>query len=66
MTETLPLDGRSLTLEQFLAVARGGCGVSLDATARAAVAASRRVVERVVAANRPVLRGHDRFRRAFP
>lgn len=54
MTETLPLDGRSLTLEQFLAVARGGCGVSLDATARAAVAASRRVVERVVAANRPV------------
>jgi histidine ammonia-lyase len=54
MTEMLPLDGRSLSLEQFLAVARGGCGVALDPTARSAVAASRRAVERVVAANRPV------------
>lgn len=54
MTETLPIDGRSLTLEQFLAVARGGGGVSLDSTARAHVAASRRAVERVVATNRPV------------
>jgi histidine ammonia-lyase len=54
MTETLPLDGRSLTLEQFLAVVRQGCGVSLLPDAVAAVAASRRAVERVVTAGRPV------------
>jgi len=54
MTETLPLDGRSLTLEQFLAVARGNCGVSLTAEARTAVAASRRIVERAVASDRPI------------
>ncbi len=49
MTESLPLDGRSLTLDQFLAVVRGGCAVSLTPDARAAVAASRRAVERAVA-----------------
>ncbi|EQD54080.1 histidine ammonia-lyase, partial [mine drainage metagenome] len=54
MTETLPLDGRSLTLEQFLAVVRGGCAVSLTPEARQAVAQSRRAVERAVAAGRPV------------
>ena len=54
MTETLPLDGRSLTLEQFLAVVRGGCAISLTPEARQAVAQSRRVVERAVAAGRPV------------
>ena len=54
MTETLPLDGRSLTLEQFLAVVRGGCGVSLPGEVRSAVAASRRSVERAVAAARPI------------
>jgi histidine ammonia-lyase len=54
MTETLPLDGRSLTLEQFLAVVRKGCGVSILPEAIAAVAASRRAVERVVASGRPV------------
>ncbi len=54
MTETLPIDGRSLTLEQFLAVARGNCGVSLSPSARTEVAASRRAVERAVAAERPV------------
>lgn len=54
MTETLPLDGTSLTLEQFLAVVRGGCAVSLSAEARARIAASRRVVERAVASGRAV------------
>ncbi len=54
MTETLPVDGRSLSLEQFLAVARGNGRVSLTSEARAAVAASRAAVERAVAAERPV------------
>ena len=54
MTETLPVDGSSLTIEQFLAVVRGGCAVSLAADARARVAASRRVVERAVASGRAV------------
>lgn len=54
MTETLPLDGRSLTLEQFLAVARGGCGVSVTSDALHDVRAARGAVERAVAARRPV------------
>jgi len=54
MTETLPLDGRSLTLEQFLAVVRGNVGVSLTPDARAALASSRRAVERAVSAGRTV------------
>jgi len=54
MTETLPLDGRSLTLDQFLAVVRGGCGVSITPDARAAVAAGRRAVERAVTSGRAV------------
>ncbi len=54
MTETLPLDGRSLTREQFLAVVRGGCAVSLTPEARQAVLQSRRIVERAVTAGRPV------------
>jgi histidine ammonia-lyase len=53
MTETLPLDGRSLSLEQFLAVVRGGCGVAIAPEAGQRVAASRRVVERAVAQGRP-------------
>ncbi|HUJ78295.1 MAG TPA: histidine ammonia-lyase [Thermoplasmata archaeon] len=54
MTETLPLDGQSLSREQFLAVVRQGCGVSIDPGALRSVAASRRAVERAVAAGRPV------------
>ncbi|HUI38282.1 MAG TPA: histidine ammonia-lyase [Thermoplasmata archaeon] len=54
MTESLPIDGRSLTLEQFLAVARDGCAVALAPEARPAIAASRRVVERAVARGIPV------------
>ncbi|HTP54450.1 MAG TPA: histidine ammonia-lyase [Thermoplasmata archaeon] len=54
MTETLPLDGRSLSLDQFLAVVRQGCGVSILPESLAAVAASRRAVERAVASGRAV------------
>ncbi len=54
MTESLPVDGASLTPEQFLAVVRGGCEVSVPAEALARVAASRRAVERAVTAGRPV------------
>jgi histidine ammonia-lyase len=54
MTESLPLDGESLSLEQFLAVVRGGCAVSLTPEARNRVAASRRVVERAVGAGRTI------------
>ena len=54
MTETLPIDGTSLTLDQFTAVARQGCGVSLDREARDRVESSRRAVERAVRAGRPV------------
>jgi histidine ammonia-lyase len=54
MTESLPVDGESLTLDQFLAVARGGCGVGVAPEARPKVAASRRAVERAVERRRPV------------
>ena len=54
MTETLPVDGGSLTLDQFLAVTRSGCPVSLASDARARVAESRRSVDRVVSAGRAV------------
>ncbi|MGP8074106.1 MAG: histidine ammonia-lyase [Thermoplasmata archaeon] len=54
MTETLPIDGRSLSLEQFLEVVRGRRGVSLSSGAAAAIRSSRKAVERVVDAGRPV------------
>jgi len=54
MTATIPVDGRSLTLEQFLSVARGGRGVSLRSEALSAIRSSRHAVERVVEAGRPV------------
>jgi histidine ammonia-lyase len=54
MTEPLPLDGRSLTLAQFLAVARGQGRVSITPEARRLSEASRRAVERAVASGRPV------------
>jgi histidine ammonia-lyase len=54
MTESLPLDGRSLTLAPFLAVVRGRCPVSLDPEARARIGEARRSVERAVAAGRPI------------
>ncbi|MCI4331575.1 MAG: histidine ammonia-lyase [Thermoplasmata archaeon] len=54
MTESLPIDGRSLSVEQFLAVVRGKCAVAVAPDSLQRVAASRRVVERAVAQGRPV------------
>jgi histidine ammonia-lyase len=54
MTESLPLDGQSLTLEQFLRVARAHRPVSLTPEARHRSTESRHAVERAVAAERPV------------
>jgi histidine ammonia-lyase len=54
MTDTIAIDGRSLTLDGFLAVARRGARVVLSPAARSAAAASRAAVERAVAAERPV------------
>ncbi len=54
MTEPVPLDGRSLSLDGFLAIVRGGAEVQVPAKARDAVRASRRAVEEAVAAGRAV------------
>ncbi len=54
MTESLPIDGSSLTLDHFLAVVRGRCAVGIDPAARTAVAGARRSVERAVAQGRPI------------
>ncbi len=54
MTENLPIDGRSLSLEPFLSVVRGNRGVSLTPAARSALASSRSAVERAVAAGRTI------------
>src|SRR5881227_468442 len=50
----LELDGQQLTLEEVARVARGEERVSLAASARARMGASRRVVERIVAESRVV------------
>lgn len=47
MTDTLLLDGQSLTLEDFATVAAGGRRVALSAAAGERVAAARQVVDRV-------------------
>jgi histidine ammonia-lyase len=54
MNDLLALDGRSLALEPFLAVARGDLRVTIAPEARDRVAASRLVVERAVRAGRVV------------
>jgi histidine ammonia-lyase len=54
VTEAVPLDGRSLSLEEFLAVARAGHAVQLVPEARTVIESSRRSVERAVASQRPV------------
>jgi histidine ammonia-lyase len=54
VTETLPIDGRSLTLEQLLAVVRGGTPATLAPAARRAMEASRHAVEDAVRAERKV------------
>jgi histidine ammonia-lyase len=53
-SDAIAVDGRSLTLEQFTAVARANARVVLSPEARTAAAASREAVERAVAADRPV------------
>jgi histidine ammonia-lyase len=54
VTETLPIDGRSLTLDQFLAVVRGGHPTTLSPSARRAMEASRHAVEEAVRAERKI------------
>jgi histidine ammonia-lyase len=54
VSEPLPIDGRSLTLPQFLEVVRGDRPVRLAEECRAALLASRGAVERAVAVGRPV------------
>src|SRR5258708_35599023 len=45
MPPTITLDGRSLTIADIVAVARGGAAVAIAKAALAGVAASRRTVE---------------------
>ncbi|MCI4324931.1 MAG: histidine ammonia-lyase [Thermoplasmata archaeon] len=54
MTESLPIDGRSLALEPFLSVVRGRSTVSLTAEARAEIQASRAVVDAAVRRGRAI------------
>lgn len=54
MTESLEVDGRSLTLEPFLAVVRHGSAVALLPSAWEAIRAARASVEHVAAEERPV------------
>ncbi len=54
MTGRVPVDGRTLTLETFLAVARGHEPVSLSSEARASVGSGREAVERAVKDRRSV------------
>jgi histidine ammonia-lyase len=54
VSEPLALDGRSLTLEAFLAVVRRDRPVALTSEARTAIEASRGAVERAVAGGRAV------------
>ncbi|HEV2450029.1 MAG TPA: histidine ammonia-lyase [Thermoplasmata archaeon] len=54
MTESLPVDGSSLNLEQFLAVVRGRSTVEPTAEALVAVRAGRAAVERALASGRAV------------
>ncbi|MGH2484258.1 MAG: histidine ammonia-lyase [Candidatus Limnocylindria bacterium] len=54
MQASLQLTGRDLTVEDVLAVARGMRPVEVDATARERMAASRAVIDRVVASGETV------------
>jgi histidine ammonia-lyase len=54
MTESLPIDGASLSLPQFLAVVRDGCPVALAPEARRRIETTRGAVERAVASGRSV------------
>lgn len=52
MTESLPVDGHSLTLDQFVAVVRERCAVEPTSSAITEVRSSRAAVERAVASGR--------------
>ncbi|MGA7924013.1 MAG: aromatic amino acid lyase, partial [Thermoplasmata archaeon] len=54
MTEAVPLDGHTLTLDKFLAIVRGGRTVSLEPSAIEAVEIARRAVERAIRSGRPI------------
>ena len=54
MSETVLLDGRSLTLERFLEVVRGGSPVAIEPDALGRVRASRAAVDRAVASGRAI------------
>ncbi len=54
MTEALAVDGRSLTLDQFIEVSRAGRPVALAESAWPGIDASRKAVEQAVRAGRPV------------
>jgi histidine ammonia-lyase len=54
VTGPLSIDGRSLTLAEFLSVARGETSVALAPAARGGLAASRAAVERAIASGRAV------------
>ena len=54
MSGPVPLDGRSLTLERFVEVVRGGASVALAPEALTRVRTSRDIVERAVASGRAV------------
>ncbi|MCI4322510.1 MAG: histidine ammonia-lyase [Thermoplasmata archaeon] len=54
MTESLPIDGTSLTLEQFLAVVRHGCAVQLTPPAREAIRRAREAIDRAVREGRTI------------
>ena len=56
------LTGSDLTLDDVLAVARGGARVEIDPAALAAMAAARAVVDRSIADGSAGLRRHDRGR----
>jgi histidine ammonia-lyase len=52
--QTVPVDGRSLTIEAVEAVARRGARAAFDAGARDRVAASRRIIEDILVSGRVV------------
>ena len=54
MTTPHPVDGRSLSLDGFLSVVRGGDAVTLPEDARRSIARSRSAVERAIASGRTV------------
>src|SRR3954454_16927440 len=48
MTDTILLDGNSLTIEQLLRIARGGARVEIDPSTEARVAAGEQLIAKIV------------------